>query len=91
MLFLSALVNALYPHNPDAVHSRLQTMFDKLDDMKENERQIITTMFHTVSQKHPEVSVFTKTIGTPGTVCYISEYSDGAIRCQCSETREALI
>ena len=60
----TALVNSLYPHNPDAVHSRLPVMFDKLDDMKENERQITMTMLYNISQKHPEVTVLVSITST---------------------------
>ena len=60
---ITALVNALYPHNPAAVHDRLQDMFDGLEDMKDNERHIVTALFQTVSTKHPEV------IGTKQALC----------------------
>ena len=53
----SGLVNSLYPHNPKAVHDRLQDMFDRLDDLKDSQRHIVTSLFHTVGQAHPEVSV----------------------------------
>lgn len=53
---LTVLVNTLYPHNPDAIHSKLQKVFDRLVDMKDGERRIMTAMFHTIAQKHPEVT-----------------------------------
>ena len=57
-------MTSLYPHNPDAVHSRLPVMFDKLDDMKENERHITMTMLYNISQKHPEVMVLVSITST---------------------------
>ena len=53
----TALVNSLYPHNPKAVHDRLQSMFDRLEDLKENDRNMmtVTKLLQVVTLKHPEV------------------------------------
>ena len=52
---VTAIVNSLYPEAPDALHDRLDDIFDKMGDLKESERHTLTAVLHTVSQKHPEV------------------------------------
>ena len=47
---------ALYPHNPTAVHNKLEDLFQSLDDMKEYERSYILCMINEIAQVHPEVS-----------------------------------
>lgn len=49
------MVSALYPHNPEAVHDRLQDLFDKIDDLNGSERHMVTAFIQTVATKHPEV------------------------------------
>ena len=49
------MVESLYPHFPKALHDRLLDIFNKMDDLKDNDRHIVTALLQTVSQKHPEV------------------------------------
>ena len=48
-------MNSLYPEAPNALHERLQDIFNKIDDLKDSDRHMLTALLHTVSQKHPEV------------------------------------
>ena len=52
---ITAIVNSLYPEAPDALHDRLDDIFNKMDDLKESERYTLMAILYTVSQKHPEV------------------------------------
>ena len=54
--FLTAIVTKLYPHDPAAVHSKLQDIFDNLEDMKEDERSYLLIIINEIAQVHPEVS-----------------------------------
>ena len=55
----TGFVAMLYPHNPKAVHNKLDELLDSLqqEDWKSEQYGHIISLLYTVSQKHPEVVV----------------------------------
>ena len=51
----AALVESIYPYNVNAVHNRLQDMFDKMDDLTDKQQSVFIVLFYFVSRAHPEV------------------------------------
>ena len=51
----AALVESIYPYNINAVHNRLQDMFDKMDDLTDKQQSVFIVLFYFVSRAHPEV------------------------------------
>ena len=50
-------VSQLYPHNPGAVHSKLDAMFAFLEnkEWKDDDKNHLILIFYAVAQQHPEV------------------------------------
>lgn len=49
------MVTAVYPYNPEPVHSRLQELFDKTEELKDQDQFAVIQILTDVAERNPQV------------------------------------